>query len=192
MLLTANGEGRVREIAKMRGDFERELTEVERAAAQKVSEWPDKYMASLTDLSEQFQRAGDYGGWESVRDEMSRFEADRAIQLRNIVLQPARLTDLQKKYFLLLEEIKRGRAENVVNTTEKYVKKLQELQKKLTVGGQMETAAIVNAEIRRVRSRVDFIEAQNEISPQGPPEPPTLHQVVEPAAAGAWAAAPQQ
>lgn len=192
VLLTANGEGRVREIAKMRGDFERELTEVERAAAQKVSEWPDKYMASLTDLSEQFQRAGDYGGWESVRDEMSRFEADRAIQLRNIVLQPARLTDLQKKYFLLLEEIKRGRAENVVNTTEKYVKKLQELQKKLTVGGQMETAAIVNAEIRRVRSRVDFIEAQNEISPQGPPEPPTLHQVVEPAAAGAGAAAPQQ
>jgi hypothetical protein len=36
----------------------------------------------------------------------------------------------------------------------------------------METAAIVNAEIKRVRSRVDFIEAQNEISPQGPPVPP--------------------
>jgi len=188
VLLTGSAEGRVREVAKMRGDFERELTEVERVAAKKVSEWPDKYMAGLTDLAEQFQRAGDYGGWESVRDEMSRFEADRAIQLRNIVLQPTRLTDLQKKYFVLLEEMKRGRAEGVVNTTEKYVKKLQELQKKLTVEGQMETAAIVNAEIKRVRSRVDFIEAQNEISPQGPPVPPTLHQVVDPAAG----AAPQQ
>jgi len=109
-----------------------------------------------------------------VRDEMGRFEADRAILQRNIVLQPAALTERQKKYYLLREEIKRSRAEGVVNTTERYVKKLQELQKKLTVEGQMETAAIVNAEIKRVRSRVDLIEAQNEISPQGPPVPPAM------------------
>ncbi len=38
----------------------------------------------------------------------------------------------------------------------------------------METAAIINAEIKRVRSRVDYIEAQSEISPQGPPEPPVV------------------
>ena len=182
MLLAGTAESRVQEIAKMRGDFEHELTEVERVAAQKVSEWPDKYVAELTELAEQFQRAGDYGGWESVRDEMGRFEADRGILQRNIVLQPAKLTELQKKYYLLLEELKRSRAESVVNTTEKYVKALQELQKKLTVEGQMETAAIVNAEIKRVRSRVDFIEAQNEISPQGPPVPPAIRQMIAPAA----------
>jgi len=181
MLLAGTAENRVQEIAKMRGSFEHELAEVERVAAQKVSEWPDKYMAELTDLAEQFQRAGDYGGWESVRDEMGRFEADRAILQRNIVLQPVKLTELQKKNYLLLEEIKRNRAEGVVNTTEKYVKKLQELQKKLTVEGQMDTAAVVNAEIKRVRSRVDFIEAQNEISPQGPPVPPAMRQPFAPA-----------
>ena len=185
MLLAGTAENRVQEVAKMRGDFESELAEVERVAAQKVSEWPDKYMAVLTELAEQFQRAGDYGGWESVRDEMGRFEADRAILQRNIVLQPVKLTDLQKKHYLLLEEMKRNRAEGVVNTTEKYVKKLQGLQKKLTVEGQMETAAVVNAEIKRVRSRVDFIEAQNEISPQGPPEPPALRPPVAPAAGAA-------
>ena len=171
MLLAGSAENRVREIAKMRGDFEHGLADVERVSAQKVNEWPDKYVAELTEQAEQFQRAGDYGGWESVRDEMGRFEADRAILQRNIVLQPAKLTDLQKKYYLLLETIKHNRAEGVVNNTESYVKKLQELQKKLTVEGQMETAAIVNAEIKRVRARVDFIEAQNEISPQGPPVP---------------------
>ena len=182
MLLAGTAENRVQEVAKMRGDFEHELTEVERVASQKVSEWPDKYTADLTDLAEQFQRAGDYGGWESVRDELGRFEADRAILPRTVVLQPAKLTELQKKYCLQLETIKHSRAEGVVNTTEKYVKRLQVLQKKLTVEGQMETAAIVNAEIKRVRSRVDYIEAQNEISPQGPPEPPSMRPPAAPAA----------
>lgn len=182
MLLAATAENRVQEVAKMRDVFEKELGEVERVAAEKVTQWPDKYVAGLTELMDKFQRAGDFGGWESVRDEVGRFEADRAITQRNIVMQPAALADLQKKYFLLREEHKRSRAEGVVNTTEKYVKKLQELQKKLTVEGQMETAAIVNAEIKRVRARVDFIEAQSEISPQGPPLPPTLQEVVSPSA----------
>ena len=97
-------------------------------------------------------------------------------------MQPTELAELQKKYCLLREAYRRNRAVSVVSTTEKYVKKLQELQKKLTVEGQMETAAIVNAEIKRVRARVDFIEAQNEISPQGPPVPPTLQEVVAPEA----------
>jgi serine/threonine protein kinase len=180
ILLAGTVENRVQEIAKMRGVFEGELAEVERLATQKETEWPEKYMLGLTELMDKFQRAGDYGGWESVRDELGRFEADRAILQRNLALQPAELAAVQKKFFSLREEIRRSRAESVVNTTEKHVKKLQELQKKLTVEGQMDTAAIVNAEIKRVRSRVDFIEAQNEISPQGPPVPPTLQQVLAP------------
>ena len=187
MLLVGTGENRVQEVANMRGDFDRELAEIERASAAKVSEWPEKYVAGLNELMDQFQRAGDYGGWESVRDEINRFEADRTIMQRNIVLQPSELMELQKKFFNLREEIKRTRAECVVGATEKHVKKLQDLQRKLTVEGQMDTAAIVNAEIRRVRARVDYIEAQSEISPQGPPEPTTAFRQVAPAAGAALA-----
>jgi len=182
MLLATTAETRVQDLAKLRGEFDADLTQVERVAAEKMTRWPEKYVAELSELMDKFQRAGDYGGWESVRDEQGRFEVDRVITQRNIVLQPSQLADLQKKFYLLKEENKRHRAESVVSTTEKYVKKLQELQKRLTVEGQMETAAIVNAEIKRVRSRVDFIEAQNEISPQGPPLPPTMQEVVAPAA----------
>jgi len=182
MLLAGTDNNRVQEIAKLRGVFENELVEVEKGVAKKASEWPDKYMLGLTELMDAFQRAGDYGGWESVRDEMGRFEADRTILQRNIVLQPIGLAELQKKFLLLREDNKRNRAESIVSTTENYVKKLQDLQKKLTVGGQMETAAVVNAEIKRVRSRVDYIEAQNELSPQGPPVPPTMWQQTVPAA----------
>ena len=188
MLLAATSESRVQGIAKMRSAFEAQVIEVERAASEKGAQWPDKYVAELSALMDKFQRAGDFGGWESVRDEMGRFEADRTVLQRNVVMQPAGLAELQKKYCLVREELKRRHAESIISTTESYVKKLQELQRKLTVEGQMETAAIVNAEIKRVRARVDYIEAQNEISPQGPPIPPTMREVVAPEGA----AGPQQ
>jgi len=180
MLLAATSENRVQGIAKMRSALEAQVIDVERATSEKGAQWPEKYVAELTALMDKFQRAGDFGGWESVRDEMGRFEADRTVLQRNVVMQPTELAVLQKKYCLLREELKRRHAENIVKTTEDYVKKMQELQKKLTVDGQMDTAAIVNAEIKRVRARADYIEAQNEISPQGPPPPPTMQEVVAP------------
>lgn len=180
VLLNVSVENRVQEVAKMRGEFEVALIEVERAAALKMDAWPEKYGAELTALMEKFQRAGDYAGWESVRDELARFEIDRAVTQRALVSQPQELAELQRRYYVLREEHKRKRAEGIVAKTEDYVKRLQELQRRLTVGGQMEEAAVVNTEIRRVRARVDYIEAQNEISPQGPPVPPTLRQVVAP------------
>jgi len=180
VLLNVSVENRVQEVAKMRGEFEVALIEVERAAALKMDAWPEKYVAELTALMEKFQRAGDYAGWESVRDELARFEIDRAVTQRALVSQPQELAELQRRYYVLREEHKRKRAEGIVAKTEDYVKRLQELQRRLTVGGQMEEAAVVNTEIRRVRARVDYIEAQNEISPQGPPVPPTLRQVVAP------------
>jgi tRNA A-37 threonylcarbamoyl transferase component Bud32 len=178
MLLPSTGEARVQEVAQMRGEFEDALMKVEQDAAKKIAEWPEKYAAALSELMDKFQQAGDYGGWQSVSDESTRFEADRAITPRNIVMQPVALAELQKKSLLLRDEHRRSRAENVVDTTVKHIKKLEALQKRLTVEGQMEAAAIVNAEIKRVQTRADFIEAQNEITPQGPPVPPTLQEVV--------------
>jgi hypothetical protein len=180
VLLAATMENRVQELANMRADFETALLKVERTSAQKLAEWPEKYVAALAELMDTFQRAGDYGGWESVRTETMRFEADRAITPRHVVLQPASLAELQKKYMLVNEDLRRNRAEGVVDTTLKHIKKLEGLQKKLTQEGQMETAAIVNAEIKRVNARADFMSAQNEIAPQGPPLPPTLQEVLAP------------
>jgi serine/threonine protein kinase len=182
MLLAATMENRVQELANMRADFETALLKVERTSAQKLAEWPEKYVAALAELMDTFQRAGDYGGWESVRDETMRFEADRAITPRHVVSQPTGLADLQKKYMLVNEELRRSRAESLVDTTLKHIKKLEGLQKKLTQEGQMETAAIVNAEIKRVNARADFISAQNEIAPQGPPLPPPLREAADPGA----------
>ena len=181
MVFTSSGEIRMQEVTKMRGEFEDALIAIEHEAAKKIAEWPDKYAAALAELMDKFQQAGDYGGWQSVSDESIRFEADISITARNIVMQPVELADLQRRFLQLRDEHRRSRAESVVSTTAAHIKKLEALQKRLTVEGQMEAAAIVNAEIKRVQARADFIGAHNELTPQGPPAPalpPTLKEVI--------------
>ena len=183
MLLVTTAEKHVQELPIFREEFEKELTEIERTAAEKVDKWPEQYVAELNGLMEKFQRAGDYVAWESVRDESLRFAADRAILAKDILPQFGELAWLQRKYYNLRDEHRRQRAERLVAATDKYVKRLENLQRDLTVAGQMDAAATVNAEIRRVGARVDLIEAHNEILPQGPPAPvrPAAAESVAPA-----------
>ncbi|MDD4101709.1 MAG: serine/threonine-protein kinase [Kiritimatiellae bacterium] len=184
VLLMTAAEKHVQEVPAFREEFEKELTEIERSAADMADKWPEQYVADLNELMEKFQRAGDFVAWESVRDESLRFGADRAILSKDILSQSGELAQLQRKYFNLRDEHRRKRAERLVEATEGYVKRLQELQRNLTVAGEMDAAATVNTEIRRVRARVDFIEAHNEILPQGPPAPIRPVDIVAPADGG--------
>ncbi len=184
VLLVAAAEKHVREIPAFRAEFEKELTEIEKTFAEKADKWPEQYVAALNELMEKFQRAGDYVAWESVRDESLRFGIDRAILPKDILPQPKELADLQRKHLGLRDENVRKRAERLVGATDKYVKRLQDLQRGLTVAGKMEAAATVNTEIRRVRTRVDFIEAHDEISPQGPPVPVRPGDILAPGKGG--------
>ncbi|MDD3545689.1 MAG: serine/threonine-protein kinase [Kiritimatiellae bacterium] len=184
MLLVTAAEKNVQELPAFRAEFEKDLTEIERAAADKADKWPEQYVEELNGLMEKFQRAGDFVAWESVRDESLRFAADRAILPKDILPQPGELAQLQRKHFNLRDEHRRQRAERLVAATDKYVKRLENLQRDLTVAGQMDAAATVNTEIRRVRARVDLIEAHNEILPQGPPAPARPAEGATPADGG--------
>jgi len=184
MLLVTAAEKNVQELPAFRAEFEKDLTEIERAAADKADKWPEQYVEELNGLMEKFQRAGDFVAWESVRDESLRFAADRAILAKDILPQPGELAQLQRKHFNLRDEHRRQRAERLVAATEKYVERLENLQRDLTVAGQMDAAATVNTEIRRVRARVDLIEAHNEILPQGPPAPVRPAEGAAPAGGG--------
>jgi len=169
---TVSSDDGQKEVADLRTAFEDELAAAELAATQHVAQWPETYTAELTDLMDNFQRAGDYIGWESVRKELVRFDADRTIQSRHFITYPEELAALQRKYHQLRNDMRRNRAEQMIAITDKYVQELLNHQRKLTVEGQMETAALVQAEIKRVRLRVDYLEAQNLISPP-PAETPS-------------------
>jgi Mg2+ and Co2+ transporter CorA len=158
--LPAGGELQGEDLTRQREQFEKELTEIENSALQASGQWPERYVEELTALMDSFQRAGDYSRWETVREELFRFETDRAIQPRHFVTQLQGLLDIQRKYHQLRDTLRRAKAKQIIDATEKYVLSLQKHQKNLTVSGQMEAASMVQAEIKRVRSRLDFIESQ--------------------------------
>jgi serine/threonine protein kinase len=167
--VTTNGE-----IKTMRDAFEAGLSKLEKEDTKKNTEWQEQYLAKLNELMESYQRAGDFGGWENVRNEASRFEADRNLSQQDIVQESPKLADLQEFYIQARYNIHRARSEQLVADTEKYIKQLQDMQKKLTVDGQMDAAASVNAELRRIKSRHDYTAALTDLAPEGPPVPPNL------------------
>jgi hypothetical protein len=158
--LSGGNETQGENLAQQREQFEKALTEIENNALKASSQWPEKYVEELTALMDGFQRAGDYSGWETVREEMFRFETDRLIQPRHFISQLQGLLDIQRKYYQLRDALRRVTSQQIIDNTDKYVTSLQKHQKNLTVSGQMDAASMVQAEIKRVRSRLDFIEAQ--------------------------------
>jgi len=141
--------------------FEQKLVELESQAQQAAGQWADDYLHALNGLMDRYQRAGDYMGWETVREEATRFEADRIIQSKHFVLDPEKLLEAQNKYYQQRDTLRRAKAKKIVEATEKHVESLQKYQKGLTVKGQMEAAAMIQAEINRIRSRLNFTEAQS-------------------------------
>lgn len=179
MLLTPTAEQHSQEIDLLRAELDDALLKIDQDTANQSDEWPNKYMAELSDLMDIFQQAGDYDSWQSISDESMRFAADRTITPREVVGMPAELSALQKRYIVLRNELYRQRAENIVTTITQHIKKLENTLKRFTVEGQMEAAAIVNAEIKRVQNHGVYLEALKELEPQGPPLPPSRRPSIE-------------
>lgn len=166
----------VAELGRIREDYERQLATLEKEYEDKTGRWPDKYIEALKQSMEQFQREGDFTGWEKANSELARFEVDRVVLPTDVVAQPVRLADLQKRQLALLDDYRRTRARGVVGLVDKSRLRLENLQKTLTRAGAMDPAAVVNAEIRRLLTRPEHLVAQAEIEAEkaskAPPAPP--------------------
>lgn len=171
---------KVQQMESMRKTFDKELTDLEKKVSKQKADWPENYLARLIELMDSFQQAGDFAGWEGARSEISRFEADRTVKEKDIIQYPSELAALQQRFIQLSGEIKTNRAKQIVSITEKYEKNLKDLQKKLTVGGQMDAATVVNAEIRRVNTRSDYLTALKELNPEPPEEGAPQEKPAEP------------
>jgi hypothetical protein len=102
---------------------------------------------------------------------MLRFEAIRQLSEGAIAAEPEELRALQTR---TCREIKRYGYEHslaLIARSEKYLARLSQLQKELTMGGQIEEARTVNAEIKQVESSEELDAARQEVerwrNPQG-------------------------
>jgi hypothetical protein len=153
----------VAELSRIREEYEQQLARLDKEYEEKAGLWPEKYMEALKQAMEQFQREGDFAGWDGVNNEIERFEIDRMVQSGDVVASPARLADLQKRHRAMLDDYRRAHSRGVVSLFDKTKARLETLQKNLTRSGAMEPAAAVNAEIKRLLAKPELIEAQAEI-----------------------------
>ncbi|MFA7171881.1 MAG: serine/threonine-protein kinase [Kiritimatiellia bacterium] len=172
VLLASKGDSRVGVITEMLKRYENSIDQATVKHAGRISAWPEEYLNRLANLRDDFQRAGDYDGWEQACNEISRFEVDLEIAPEHLQLYLQPLATLQNEFRLKKEHYKRVFADAVVSSTEGYLNELQEFQKSLTVGGKMQEAAEVNSEIKRIRALVAYIDAKKAVAFQGPPPPP--------------------
>ncbi|MFO7936667.1 MAG: serine/threonine-protein kinase [Kiritimatiellia bacterium] len=171
VLLSSKKPSRVSEMAGLRKQYEKMLDDAAAKHSEKISVWPEEYLSRLSDLRDEYQRAGDYEGWEGVSDEISRFEVDLEIMPEHLQLNQPELMKVQNAFRLKKDKYKSDYASRIVEITEKYLNTLQGLVKRLTVSGKMDEASEVNTEIKRVKTLTDYVEAQRLLYRQGPPVP---------------------
>lgn len=165
----------VEQLTPLYDGFLKGLDLMEKEIAAERKNFPEQYLSKLKELAESFQQAGDYSGWERVSEEITRFEADRTLVDQNVVAYPPEVGTLQQSFLKKRESVEKRRAQEIVKITDRYVAQLSELQRKLTVQGQMDAASAVNAELRRTRSRTDYLQAMECLAPPKP-EPGAVPQ----------------
>jgi serine/threonine protein kinase len=164
---------KVAALAPLRARYQEQLDGIAADYESKLKLWPAKYKTALEDLMAQFQKQGSYDDWQKAKNELDRFDADQQVQAKDVVTQPPRLAKLQQDHLALLTEHRKVRTTSVLKAAEALIAKLEEMQKKQTLAGNMEVAAAVNAEIKQARNSPEYTAAKQELEPPPPPAPAT-------------------
>ena len=166
---TTGGEGpdpqRVDRLTALTGEYDRSLTEIQTEYQAKLSAWPGAYVDALKDLQQKRQKSGDFEGWAAVKAEIARFAEDPGLLPEDDTTDTvcAELGALQHRFRGQLGRYRLERSRKLLASANRQLAALAGLQKKLTIQGEMDEAAEVNTEIKRVRSSPEFLAAEAEV-----------------------------
>ncbi len=161
------------------------LTEAFSAFEQKVVEtlgnWQQQYTAALQTLMKRFKQSGNFNAWEATLSEVSRFDADHTLQPTDIVEHPEELRQTQEIFCKRLQEAYATRDSAKRAWVKQYLETLEQLKSDLTKRGEMESAAAVNQELRKVRQSAWYIAlypqtAAQPARPAAKPAPATISE----------------
>jgi serine/threonine protein kinase len=153
------------ELQTRRQALDAKLAEIEQDYETQRAQWPDQYSEALKSLMASCQKAGDFFGWESANTEHERLLIDRRLSEAHIVTDPPSLLALQKRNIQIVREIGKRRSQAVRKLFESHTAKLDEWKKSLTRAGEMELAAAVNAEIRQLLAKQEYVAAVRDLTP---------------------------
>jgi len=151
-------------LANLRTIYAEQIEKIQSESDKKLEAWPVSYTNGLLQLQSAHQRQGDLEGWQTVTTELKRFAEDGDITEDCIVKKPDDLRGLQVRFRDAAQQYSLERSREILSLTDKYVSRLEAMQRKLTIEGQMDDAIACSAEIRRVKSNPAFTAAEFEVA----------------------------
>lgn len=135
------------------------------ATTESTEKWSQTYSEKLQQRKIAYQSEGNYDGVLAAEAELQRFRAERTLDESDILFDQSflQLRKLQEQTILQLKSIKNTRAKKIVGATDQCASTLAKLQKKFTVGGDMKSAAAIDAKIKNIRTTVDYLGAKQEL-----------------------------
>ena len=93
--------------------------------------------------------------------ELNRFELDRTLSVTEPLSSENPLDALKQRHVSLRKDYAVTRARGLVKAAESYVGKLDRLVSQYTKSKNIDAAAAVSAELRRVKGSAEYVEAVN-------------------------------
>jgi hypothetical protein len=109
-----------------------------------------KYINLLKNKQKTLQAAGDLDGWAAFNKEQKRFINKPIVE--SAVSSPASLRKVQTAYIRHLTQLEQKKNTNTIALRNKYIAKLESLQKKWTKEGDFNAAFAAKDEIRKMKS----------------------------------------
>lgn len=149
-------------LAVLKKHYARDLHEIHSTYGDQVDKWPTLYEDTIVALQHEKQREGDFEAWLAIQDELERFSSEPTIPPEEELMASVTgfLRVLQIKHKRLLSSYALDKSRKTVTQSTRYVVRLTNLQKKLTMAGNMDAAREVNSEIKRAKASTELTEAQ--------------------------------
>ncbi len=140
--------------------YEQALSRIHAEHARTFQERGDHYRAELRRLQQRLQHEGELQAVLAVGTEEDRFRKTRTPPETPGPDTPARLARLQETFIEEINQATLEKNEVIVALTEKYMNRLEALQREQTRRGNFDAALDVHQEIERVRKNPAFTAAQ--------------------------------
>ena len=170
------------ELRATREELRGKLRAINEECSKALGDWPSDYEAALNNLITTFQQSGNFNAWEAVALERSRFEAENTLTPQNLVEDPDGLRQIQETFIQRLQSVaeKRNTAKSIVYND--YLAGMEKRKTELTKAGKLDSASVVNQEIREIRQSRGYAAVTRSVAPAAPHPQPTQTPAATPTA----------
>lgn len=150
-------------LASLKQDYTNQVAAIHAAWAQAGASCTNGYVAALARLADKSQKKGDFQALLSVNEEKARFLDKKSLPDSSTISSDTELDALKAKTVADHVEIDSTRLRKLVALADRYAATLDKMKKRLTVSGNIDSALLVKAELDRLSSDPELLEARNSV-----------------------------